>query len=106
MGTRREPSALVLAIYNLLYWPYLLLSCAVLFFPALLLWLVTLPFDPRQRILGWYTTGWGAHYLTRAPLVVVTVERRRRIPVDRPAVYVSNHRSSVDILALLPTRIP
>jgi 1-acyl-sn-glycerol-3-phosphate acyltransferase len=103
--TPRPPGAAVLFVYNLLYWPYLFLSCAVFFFPGLLLWLVTLPFDPRQRILGWYTTGWGAHYLTKAPLVTVTVEGKGRIPRG-PAVYVSNHQSMVDILALFATRIP
>jgi len=106
MAPAKEPSALVLVIYNLLYWPYLLASCALLFFPAVVIWLVTLPFDPRQRILGWYTTGWGAHYLTRAPLVVVTVDGLERAPRDRPCVYVSNHQSMVDILALFSTRIP
>jgi 1-acyl-sn-glycerol-3-phosphate acyltransferase len=100
-----EPSAPVLLIYNLIYWPYLLLSCAVLFFPALLLWLVTLPFDRRQRALTWYTTLWGAHYLAWAPLAGVTVEGRERAPQDAPCVYVSNHQSMVDILAVFATRL-
>jgi 1-acyl-sn-glycerol-3-phosphate acyltransferase len=100
-----EPNAPVLLIYNLIYWPYFMASCAVLFFPALLIWLVTLPFDRRQRALTWYTTLWGAHYLAWAPLAGVTVEGRERAPEDAPCVYVSNHLSMVDILAVFATRL-
>src|SRR5262245_60098066 len=101
-----EPGIVVLAIYNLLYWPYLLTTCALLFWPALVIWLVTVPFDPRQRALSRFTSAWGAHYLARAPLAGVTVEGLDHAPLDRPCVYVSNHLSMVDILALFATRIP
>lgn len=102
----REPHAIVLAIYNLLYWPYLLGSCAALFVPALLIWAATVFWDRRLRALTWYTTLWGAHYLAWAPLAGVTVEGLSRAPRDRPCVYVSNHQSMVDILAVFATRLP
>jgi len=44
-----------LAIYNVLYWPYLLGSCVLLFAPASLLWLLTAPWDPKRRWLGAFT---------------------------------------------------
>jgi 1-acyl-sn-glycerol-3-phosphate acyltransferase len=102
----RPPSAPVLIVYNLIYWPYLLASCAVLFFPAFLLWIVTYPWDRRRRALAWYTSLWGAHYLAWAPLAGVTVEGLERAPHDKPCVYVCNHQSMVDILAAFATRIP
>ena len=62
-----------LALYNAIYWPYLLASCALLFFPALFLWLITF-WDPKRRWLAKYTSYWGAHYLAWAPFASVRVE--------------------------------
>ncbi|MEJ7731417.1 MAG: lysophospholipid acyltransferase family protein [Polyangiaceae bacterium] len=101
----RRHGVLTLAVFNLLYWPYLLTSCAVLFFPALLLWLAGLG-DPKKRMLAWFTTRWGAHYLAQAPLAGVTVEGAENAPLDRACVYVANHQSMVDILALFATHVP
>ncbi len=94
-----------LAVYNLLYWPYLLASCTVLFFPALLLWALTF-WDPKRRWLAKYTSIWGAHYLAWAPFASVRVEGLERVERDRAAVYVVNHQSMVDILAVFATQIP
>ena len=95
----------VLAVYNVIYWPYLMTTCALLFFPALLLFVCTF-WDRRQRALAWYTSAWGAHYLSWAPLAGTTVEGREHAPADRACVYVSNHQSMVDILAVFGTRLP
>jgi 1-acyl-sn-glycerol-3-phosphate acyltransferase len=84
----------------------MLVSCAVLFFPALLIWLATFFWDKKLRALAWYTSLWGAHYLAWAPFAGVTVEGLPRAPLETPCVYVSNHQSMVDILAVFATRIP
>lgn len=94
-----------LVIYNLLYWPYLLLSCAVLFVPALLIFLLTLGRRPR-RLLHAYTTRWGGHYLTWAPGADALVEGRQRALGAGPAVFVANHQSMVDILAIYAVDLP
>jgi 1-acyl-sn-glycerol-3-phosphate acyltransferase len=101
-----ELNGFVLLVYNLLYWPYLVFSCAVLFVPALLIWLFTFFWDRRRQVLGAYTSLWGAHYLAWAPFAGVTVEGRSRVPRGTPCVYVSNHQSMVDILAVFATRLP
>jgi 1-acyl-sn-glycerol-3-phosphate acyltransferase len=100
-----EPSAPVLWVYNLVYWPYLVGSCAILFVPAFVLWLVTFWWDKKLRLLGKYTCMWAAHYLAWAPLAGVTVEGRSRLPHDGACVYVSNHQSMVDILAVFATHL-
>src|SRR5215203_5281319 len=82
-----EPGPVVLFVYNLLYWPYLFSTCALLFVPSFFLWLLTRPWDEKQRVLSWYTTGWGAHYLTRAPFAGVTVEGLERAPADAACVF-------------------
>lgn len=94
-----------LALFNLLYWPYLLVSCTVLFFPALLLWLFTF-WDPKRRWLAKYTSYWGAHYLAWAPFASVRVEGLEHAKPERPCVYVVNHQSMVDILAVFATHLP
>ena len=96
---------LALAFYNAVYWPYLLVSCSVLFFPALLLWLLTF-WDPKRRWLARYTSVWGAHYLAWAPFASVRVEGLEHVDPDRPCVYVVNHQSMVDILAVFATHLP
>lgn len=89
-----------LALYNLLYWPYLLGSCVVLFVPALALWCLTFLGDSDRRALGAFTRWWGRHYLGWAPFAGLRVEGAENLAQLRQAVYVSNHLSMVDILAL------
>jgi len=99
----RKPSILRnplgLALFNALYWPYLLSTVILLFFPALLLYLLTFWQRPR-RLLHWYTTHWAAHYLSRAPYASLNVKGRERALGIRSCVFVVNHQSMVDILAV------
>lgn len=94
-----------LVVYNLLYWPYLLATVIVAFFPALFLYLTTFWQRPR-RWLNTYTAVWGAHYLASAPFAGVRVEGRERAFTRGPAVFVVNHQSMVDILAVYALRAP
>ncbi len=92
-------------LYNLLFWPYLVLSSVVLFAVALLIFLLTFPFDRKRRILHRFTCLWAAHYLAWAPLASVRVLGKERIENLGPCVYVSNHQSMVDILAVFATEL-
>lgn len=102
-GARLGPVGL--RIYSAFYWPYFIVSCALLFVPALALWALTL-WDRRKRLLHAYTSLWGAHYLAWAPFATVRVEGRERALRAGPCVYVSNHQSMVDILAVFATHLP
>ena len=104
-GTGSRLGPVGLALYNLLYWPYLLSTCVVLFFPALVLYAFTF-WDSRRRLLHAYTSLWGAHYLAWAPFAGVRLEGRELGLAAGPCVYVSNHQSMVDILAAFATRLP
>lgn len=99
----RPPGALALLVYNLLYWPYLLLSSAVLFWPALAIFLATFAWDRRLLWLHRFTSVWGGHYLAWAPFAGVVVEGREHVAEGRACVFVSNHQSMVDILAVFAT---
>jgi 1-acyl-sn-glycerol-3-phosphate acyltransferase len=100
-----EPGGVVLAIYNVFYWPYLLGTCAILFFPALALWILTGWWDRPRRVLSWYTTLWASHYLAWAPFAGVRVEGREKVPAGRACMLVANHQSMVDVLAAAATRL-
>jgi 1-acyl-sn-glycerol-3-phosphate acyltransferase len=93
-------------VFNAFFWPYLVGSSVVLFFPALLIFLATAPFDPRRRLLGKFTAEWAAHYLERAPFASVTVKGQEHVDASRTVIYVSNHQSMVDTLAVFSVRAP
>lgn len=90
--------------YSVAYWPYLIISSGTLFFVALAVFLVTFPFDRKRRVLHRFTCAWAAHYLAWAPLASVRVEGRERVTPGRSYIFVSNHLSMVDILAVFATR--
>ncbi len=104
--SERSLGPLGAAAFSAVFWPYLLGSSAVLFGPALGIFLATAPFDARRRLLGRFTAEWGAHYLERAPFANVEVTGRENIVPDRAAIYVANHQSMADTLAMFSARIP
>jgi len=105
MASRSPLGAFGLRVYNAFYWPYLAITCVLLFVPAVSIWLLTL-WDPKKRALHAFTSFWGAHYLAWAPFASVRVEHRERGLAAGPCVYVSNHQSMVDILAVFATYLP
>ena len=94
------------AVFSILYWLFFGLSSAVLFGGALLLWLVTLPFDPNRRALHRYTLWWSTLYVRCLPGVRIVVAGREKIPPGVTAVYVANHQSLTDIMALGVLKLP
>jgi 1-acyl-sn-glycerol-3-phosphate acyltransferase len=103
---RVELGPIALWLYNAWYWPYLFVSCALLFVPALFLFALTAPFDLKRRALGKFTRIWGAHYLHSVPFASVTIIDRERGANQCPCVYVSNHQSLSDVLALFKIDYP
>ena len=73
-------------------------TCAILYFVALAIWLLTVLFDRRLVILHWFTCLWGSLYIWVMPAWSVTVSGREKIPRKGSRVIVSNHQSQLDIL--------
>lgn len=77
---------------------YTMLTCVLLFFPALLIWFVTFPFDRNKRLLHLYTCFWGAMYTWVFPSWKVRVKDRKNFRNKTTYIVVSNHQSQLDIL--------
>ena len=82
------------------FWSFFAVSCVVLFCVALLLFLVTWPFDRSGRVLHLFSCFWAQLYFYVNPLWSLRVEGRERLPWKGAAVLVSNHESLGDILSL------
>jgi 1-acyl-sn-glycerol-3-phosphate acyltransferase len=81
-------------------WAFVLVTCPPLFLGAVLVWLVTVPFDRRLRLLHLYSCAWASLYTYVFPYWTVRIRDRARIRDDRACVLVSNHQSLLDILVL------
>jgi 1-acyl-sn-glycerol-3-phosphate acyltransferase len=87
-------------IASLAFWAFVVVTSLLLFPVALLIFLVTAPFDPRRRALHQFTCFWASLYTWCNPLWRVHVEHRDRIDPDATYVMVANHLSLLDILVL------
>ncbi|MCI0570410.1 MAG: 1-acyl-sn-glycerol-3-phosphate acyltransferase [Myxococcaceae bacterium] len=86
--------------FSILFWSFLALSSVVLFFGALVVWLVTFPFDRDGWVLHLYSCAWAQLYFWVNPLWSLEVKGREHLPWRGAAVLVSNHQSLGDILVL------
>ena len=87
---------------------YWLIFCPTIVFGwcwAVLLWLVVMPFDPTQKALHYFVTTWVFQYLRIWPGWSVKVLHRERLPRG-PCVYVVNHQSMADVVAVMGLRTP
>ena len=83
-----------------LYISFIFLTSAFFFLIALLIWLVTYPFDRRLWALHRFTCFWASLYIWLFPPWSVTIHGRDKIKKDETYVMVSNHQSLVDILVV------
>ena len=89
---------------SLLFWAGIAVSSALLFPVAFLIWLVTLPFDPRRRVLHQFTCFWASLYTWLNPAWRVQIVGRENVRPDVAYVMVANHLSFLDILVLFRLR--
>ena len=92
-----------LSVYNLyspIGWFAMVFSSIIVTPFFLLVWLFTFWWDRRRVALTIMTTFWAWLYQFIIPFWKLEQEGREKIPLDRPVILVSNHRSMVDILAL------
>lgn len=99
MKEERRPT-LSRRIGSILFWSFLGGSCVPLFGGALVVFVLTIPFDRRRVWLHLYSCFWAQLYFYVNPLWQLRIEGRGNLPWKGPAVIVSNHASLGDILVL------
>jgi 1-acyl-sn-glycerol-3-phosphate acyltransferase len=93
-------------VFSLLYWLYAVVSLAVLYAIAAVIFLVTYPFDRRRVVNHMYSCAWGYMYVKFNPLWRTRFEGVDKLPRHGAAVIVANHLSMLDILTLYGTFRP
>jgi 1-acyl-sn-glycerol-3-phosphate acyltransferase len=91
-------------IVTVYFWGFMLITSLLLFPVAVILRLVTAPFDRRLTLLHRFTSFWGSLYTWANPLWHVTITGTENLDTDLPAVMVANHQSFADILLLFRLR--
>ena len=86
--------------FSIAFWAFVAVSCVPFFVVALVLFVLTLPFDRRRVVLHFYSCFWAVFYLYANPFWSLRVAGREKLPWRGPAVIVANHASLIDILTL------
>lgn len=87
-------------IGTVLFWIFFLICMVVLFFPAALIWLLTLPFDRNKKVLHIYSCFWGSLYTWFNPFLRVKIVGKEKLTKGQSYVYCPNHSSMMDIVIL------
>ena len=86
-----------LTIYELTLF---LVVCLVLYPIAVIIFILTAPFDKRRVVLHSFSCFWASLYLWLQPLWKVTWEGKENIKKGQAYVMVSNHQALLDILII------
>ena len=89
-----------LRLLSLVFWGFLSVTSILLFPVAILIWLVSAPFDARKRMLHQFPCFWASLYTWFNPAWPVEIVGREKIRPDATYVIVANHLSFLDILVL------
>ncbi len=81
-------------------WLFIWVTAPVLYLIAFLIWLSTVLFDNRLRLLHQFGCFWAGLYFDINPLWKITISGKENIPRNQACIMVANHQSMVDILVL------
>ena len=92
-------------LISVYFWIEMFGSSAILFPVAVLIWLVTMPFDSRRYYLHQFSCTWSNLAFWLNPLWRLTVSGKDKIDKKGTYVIFSNHQSGADILVLFTLRL-
>ena len=90
----------MMAVFSFLYWIFFVLTLPFMFAVALVVFVLTAPFDRRRVALQLWSCAWASFYVVVNPLWRARVVGREKLPWNGAAVLVANHLSMLDILVL------
>ncbi len=90
----------MLRLLSALFWAVIVVTSPVFFVGALLIRVLTWPFDRRRVVLHLYSSAWAVFYVRLNPLWRLHTTGRALLPWHGPAVLVANHASLIDIMVL------
>lgn len=90
----------MMRLYSFVYWALICVTCPFFFVGALVIWVMTLPFDRRKVVLHQYSCAWAVFYIAINPMWKLHVTGKEHLGWRGPAVIVANHASLIDILVL------
>ncbi len=82
------------------------ISSALFFCLALVIRIITAPFDPRRIATNVFSAVWASVYTWCMPAWTVRIADRHKLSLDKNYVLVSNHQSQLDILVLYRLLFP
>ncbi|MEM7233600.1 MAG: lysophospholipid acyltransferase family protein [Planctomycetota bacterium] len=85
---------------SITFYTYFAISSVLFFVLALLIFVLTVPFDRGRRILHRFSCFWGYHYVWLWPLSEARFSGLENVDPKKTYVFVSNHQSLADILVL------
>jgi len=89
-----------MVLTSILFWSYMAITNPLLWAGAVVLFVVSAPFDRRRRLLHLYTSAWAYHYVKLLPLWSTEFRGVAHIEQGKTYVFVANHQSLGDILLL------
>jgi 1-acyl-sn-glycerol-3-phosphate acyltransferase len=90
----------VLAVFSIAYWIFAVLTMPVFFAVAVVIRVLTFPFDRRRVVQHLWSCVWAQFYIWTNPLWRQRVAGRERCPWGGAVVYAANHASIMDIAVL------
>jgi 1-acyl-sn-glycerol-3-phosphate acyltransferase len=92
-------------VFSLLYWGFVAATSLVFYPIAVVLRVLTAPFDRNQYLLHRFTCWWARIYLDFLPGCRLRVEGRGKVPPGA-CVLAPNHQNMSDIMALSALEVP
>ena len=93
-------------LFSVLFLTWIVVITAVLFPISVIIRLITGPFDRRLVVLNYFSHFWGACYFWSMPLWKMKVSGREKFNPNTTYVIVSNHLSTIDVLAASMLFVP
>jgi len=92
--------------FSALFIGFMGISSALFFCVALVIRIITAPFDSRRIVTNVFSAFWASVYVWCVPSWAVRITGREKLCLDKNYVLVSNHQSQLDILVLYRLLFP